>query len=522
MLAIFLSISSFSFAQEAAFDGEQELTLAEEQASENYIHQGMAVTKFNEMCEEGAEGFKDICTEDKYAFSGGMGRTLEAMLPAVTKAYSLIVGATNPKLTKKLKNDDGTPQLDDNGNQKTESKTDYCQYIAIAGEAISVGMAQMQNQQTQQNYESSKSEARQAATFYALAKNHKDQAKASKIQMGVWGSTAACYGVLLATGSVSGGVQLYAKAGGSALIALFYKKKADAHKKRAKLLEEMAKKLPQAGDCNPYTQPTCFCNEDTSFAADQANYMKFCVPKPLIARNQTNDAVACIDASRTLDPECNCVAQNNCIDRVLKTGALNFGIAPTLMKDPLAGLKPLSDGFGTGDLDNVTNRNLARVNEALKDYRPTDIGNLTDAEKDIARTISQAGIPSGAAAAIAKRGGSANLPASFSGGFGGGDLVASVPNKGLSKSLNSSKAQYKKGKSAGKSRSSRNNSSFRSSRSKNNAAKGGVKIDDSYALKAQREAEIIDNSDVSIFQVINNRYQSSAWRQFPEALVQEN
>lgn len=510
---LFLIFSISSFAQEAAFDETQELTLDEEQAAENYIHQGIASNRSFEMCENGVEGFEDICTESNYAFSGGFGRTLEAMIPAVTKAYSLIITATSPKL-KKISTV--------NGEQVTESKTDFCQYIAVAGETISIGLAQLQNAQTQENFIASKPEARQAAAFYSLAKNHKDQAKASKIQMGIWGATAGCYAALLATGVVSGDWQLYAKAGGSALIAVFYKKKVDVHKKRARLLEEMAKRLPQAGDCNPFTATSCFCNEETSFSADTPNYLKFCVPKPLVARNQTNDAVSCVDAQRALDPTCNCVAQNNCLNRVLKTGALNFGIAPTIVRDPLAGLNPVSQGFGTGDLDAVTDRNLSAVNGALKNFKPTDIGDLTNSQKDVAKTIVGAGIPAGVAATIAKRGASSALPGSFSGGLASGDLVASVPNQNGALRNRNTRSNYKSGKSAKRSGTTRSSGPFSRLQSKKGINKGGVEVDNGFAIRAQREAEIVKDPGVNIFQVINNRYQTSAWREFPEALVNED
>lgn len=510
-MKLFILLLSFSaFAQESAFDGTQELTLDEEQASETYIHQGVASTTNSELCENGVDGFKDICTENQYAFKGGFGQTLEAMLPAVTKAYSLIITATNPKLQKIQA--DGT----------SKPKTDYCQYLAVAGEAISLGMTQLQNSKTQENYIASKPEARQAAAFYALSKNHKDQASTAKIQMAIWGSTAGCYAALLAAKVVSPDWKLYAKAGGAALIAVFYKKKIDVHNKRSKILTEMAGKLPQAGECNPFTQTTCFCNEKTSFSADPTNYLKFCVAQPLVARSQTNDAVACVDASRVLDPACNCVAQNNCIDRVLKTGALSFGIAPTLLKDPLAGLNPVSEGFGTGDLFGVTDRNLAAVNTVLKDFKPTNIGTLTDSEKGIASTISSFGIPNGVAATIAKRGGSSSLPSAFSGGLQGGDLVAAVPRQKNLVKGNNIKSNYQKGKSAKKKRSSKSSSSFSKARSKSRASKGGVKINNDYAKRAQLEAEIVKDPEVNIFQVINNRYQSSAWREFPEALTEKN
>lgn len=502
-----LTLSLNLFAQEAAFDGETTLTLDEEQNSELYIHEGIASNTSNDLCANGGGKYKDICTNQTSAFSGGLGSTLEALLPAVTKAYALIIGATNPKLSKKQA--DGT----------TESKTDYCQYIAVAGEALSVVTSQLQNSKTQENFIASKPEARQAASFYAIATTHKDQAKASSLQAGIWGSTAACYGALLAAGVVSGDVQLYAKAAGAAVIAAFYLKKASVHKQRSKLLTEFAEKLPQAGECNPYTQPSCFCNEESSFAADPANFQKFCVPKDLIARNGSNDATVCIGSNQQVDIACSCATNNTCIDTVLQTGALSFGLSPTSIGSQLAGLQPFSTGLGTAALDPVTGTNLTNVNRLLKDSAPSGIGSLSDSEKEIASSIANLGLPNAAAAIIAKSGATADLPPSLSGAVSGGELVAAV-SKSRPIVRGSSSGGYESGKSSSKKkrRSSNRSASAKKRGSRSSKTGAAIQISDDYALKAQRDAEIVKDTEANLFDVISSRYQTSAWRQFPEAI----
>ena len=123
---------------------------------------------------------------------------LEAMMPMVTKAYSLFTVVGGSKLNANVMEDgqqvydfgDGDPRVaaaegtenyaadqqaiaSGDASKQTEPKTDYCGYIALLGEAANLAMTTARNQQTEQNYQSSKPEARQAAAFYALAENEK-------------------------------------------------------------------------------------------------------------------------------------------------------------------------------------------------------------------------------------------------------------------------------------------------------------------------------------------------------------
>ena len=113
-LAIILGIClQFSLAwSNNAFDNliqeentETAITEQEEAAAETYIHQGLADQKYNEMCSDSK--YKDICEQENYAFEGGSKKTLEAMMPVLTKAYSMfsMMGGNGFTATK----------MDDNG-----------------------------------------------------------------------------------------------------------------------------------------------------------------------------------------------------------------------------------------------------------------------------------------------------------------------------------------------------------------------------------------------------------------------
>ena len=77
---ILIYTCSFAFASESAFDELTPLSLQDEEASETYIHQGLAQKEYTELCKKNENKHKDICTEDRAAFSGGMGKTLETIV----------------------------------------------------------------------------------------------------------------------------------------------------------------------------------------------------------------------------------------------------------------------------------------------------------------------------------------------------------------------------------------------------------------------------------------------------------
>ncbi|MCO4756323.1 MAG: hypothetical protein KC478_17720, partial [Bacteriovoracaceae bacterium] len=378
-LILTFAISLSLFAQESAFDETQPLSAEDEHQADNYIHQGVADKKYLEMC-EGNTG----CTSED-AFTGGAWATVDKMMPMVSQMYAMFSGLSGGKMTATVMENDkpvkvGANQqefkpnkdgdyLDAKGNKvpqeqldkstdKTEKKTDICGYIPMVTEPAAALYQQTQNDTTQQNYQSSEPEARQKASMYALSKVHDDRSKAAKYQFYGWGATAGCYAAYLMSPTGVADWQTSAKLGAATFLAYFYNKKENAHKDRSAALKEMAEKLPGAGDCNPHTDTTCFCAEETSYGVDPTNYMKYCVAE-VLQRTGEIPGVPCVTSEGEPDPKCDCKAKGTCINAKLVSGAMNLGLNPAQMKDPLSGLQHLSTGYESGNLAPLANKNLA-------------------------------------------------------------------------------------------------------------------------------------------------------------------
>jgi hypothetical protein len=530
-----LSVFSISYANESAFDSvmDEPLTVEQEAMADNYIHQGMADKKASEMCEKGKGGYDDICDEDKYGFKDGSMRKLEALVPALTKAYSMfsMMGGGAGGFTAKSLDKDGKQIYQDSdgktkgvtketegSSEKTEEKKDYCGYIAMIGEGASTAYTMVKNDKTEQNFKSEKPEARQVASFYALAENHETMEKGAKVQMGVWSATAGCYVVYATQASYQGDWKVYAKMAAAGFIGLYYKKKADAHGERADLLKKMAKDLPGAGDCNPFTNKSCFCAEETSPTSDPINYRNICLPQALADRTKDgeDEAFICADANGKPDLDCDCVKTNTCADRRLKVAGINLGLGPTVMKDPLAAMKPISKGFGGADVDAAANRNLALANKTLKKFKPSKAPKLNDKQKKIANELFKNGIPKAAAAYLAKgfKGSDgAKLPSGAVAGISGGPSKYRNTKSGSK----NKKASFKSGGTI-RGKSTRGKKGFgRFGKKRGNKNTKAIHIED-FAEKAARKAEIVTDTSRGIFDIISYRYKVSAWREFKDVM----
>lgn len=539
LLVFFIFISSaVALAQEAAFDAANSVTAEEEYKADNYIHQGKADADYAELCSSQPDKYKDICTNDSTAFSGGIEKTLEAMLPAVTKVYSMISMFAGSDFTATVKDKEGNVQytkgdstasadqavgengqLNEGYQEKTESKKDYCGYMTIAVETVGAAYMAMQNDKTEANYTSTKPEARQAAAFYSLADTHKSMGTASKNQGYMWGGISGCYAAMLATQSISGDWKIYAKLAGSVLITAFHLKKASAHKQRASMLNDMAEKLPQAGDCNPYTDTTCFCNEETSQQTDAANFSRFCIPQAIAQRTTDSEAFICVDKDNKVDESCSCAQTSTCLDKVLKMGAIDFGLPPTLMKNPISGFSNVSGNLGSSDLDSVTQANLALAKKALSNFNPDTLPKLTDEQIAIAKKFNELGLPKAASVYLAKtKSGNGALPASLSSMSAGSISPLSKTNNALSSKTNKATKKFSSGGGTQSSSTYKKSSPF--SKYKKTKSNSGVDIQD-FAQRAQREAEIIQDKSKGIFEVISYRYKASAWKRFPQEFSEQ-
>ena len=492
----------------------------DEVRAEAYIHQGLANQKEEKVCADGRGGYQDICDEQTLAFSDGTMRDLEMLLPALTQAYAMFntMGPGGNFTATKMKKDGKTPELNEDKTEKTEEKTDYCGYISMISEAASAAYTATQNQLTEQNFQSAQPQAQQVAAFHAIADSHKTMAKSAEVQHYSWGATTVCYTAYATQAAYQGDWKVYAKLAGSAFISWYYKEKMDAHKKREKLLKQMAKEIDDAArGCDPFMNKSCFCAEESSKISDPGNYGAICVPQALAARASAGqEPYVCVDQKAKPDPSCNCAKTNTCADKRLKVAGINIGLGATKLKDPLAALRPISKGFIDAKASAANRRNQAIAKNALKNIKLNKPIKLNNKQKNIARNLVKNGFPKTAAALIAKgMGGSAKLPSSATAGFSGGGFGSSGKNNQMAKI----RRQAVKGATI---RNSNKNSSrgYGGFGSRKKASRGGIKIDDTFARRAMEQAEQVQDYDgKSLFEVISARYQLKMSRDFPEVYV---
>ena len=411
--------------------------------------------------------------------------------------------------------------------KKTKEGADYCSKIPMVTETAAQFYASTMNNQTEQNMQQTEgSQVQQSAAFDAMAKVHKDRAKAATVQMGGWGATSACYAAMMATKTVAVSIKdpiVPLKTAGAILLTTFYNLKVKAHKERAALLEKMADQFPDAGDCNPYTAASCFCNEDTSIMTDPANFQKFCVPKDY--HSATVDSFVCMTQDMKPDPKCACKNNGTCVNANFATVGASIGLDPSIMNNPLQGIGPLSTGFGTSGLDSITDKNLAFAKKTLKNKGPKKIPNisLSAKQKKIAKEVAALGVPKIAAVSFAASSGKGSLPSSLSSGAMGS--ASGAANSSLRKAMSAvKKTKFASGSSLkGNSRrksSKRSNPFGRFGRKKGNRGAKGVEIL-SFAQRAQREAEISKDTSRPIFDIITYRYKATAWREFEGTIRKE-
>ncbi|MEX0798886.1 MAG: hypothetical protein WD025_05550 [Bacteriovoracaceae bacterium] len=544
ILAFLFLLAPLGFSYEGAFDPGKTLTEEEEHEADNYIHQGLADTAYHEMCED-----NDDCFTEQ-AWTSKTGKTLETMMPMVSKMYGMFGGLAGAKLNANVSNDHGEILKDDKGDlvpteggkyarpdgsvvdadsdavknadNKTQEKPDYCSYIPTATETVAATFQQSQNEQTQQNYNNAAPEAQQKASFEALAKMHKDRAETAKYQYAGWGSTAGCYAAMAAFSAVAMDVKTTAKMVAAGVIAGFYVAKEKAHNERADMLKDMAKQLPGAGDCNPHTETTCFCAEETSYGSDPTNYMKYCVAEAL-RRDDNRPGFPCATKDGKPDPECGCKKRNNCLKTTLAKGALELGLNAAQMKDPMAGIEPFSSGYGSGKLGDITARNLARAKRELgkiKTREKINLGGNKEAQK-IAKQLFDQGVPKALAASVAKQAAASN---SVTPPGASGSMAALKPkSQDLNQAFPSSKGK-KRMKSGGSVKSKSKKSSYAANPygRKRRARSGttGAEIIE-FAERATSQAEkaaISKDKGRPIFEIITYRYKMRAWKEFEESM----
>ena len=82
---------------------------------------------------------------------------------------------------------DSNEVKDGKGNEKKEKRHDYCKYVAIVTESVSM-FQQQKAQQDLLDGDQVKADTSQKASLYKAARSHQERAKTAKVQFAGWGN----------------------------------------------------------------------------------------------------------------------------------------------------------------------------------------------------------------------------------------------------------------------------------------------------------------------------------------------
>jgi hypothetical protein len=490
------------------------LTDEQRQLSQNYIHQGLANRKIQEQC---AGENADICNGNDPKASK------KIIVQAVSKAYAMFSGMMDDKLLglKKTpeapKPGDPTPVVKKDPKtgkevkEEGENQSDYCKYIPMATETVSMTMQQLSAKSL--SSDTPTGETAQKDALLKTAKSHEEKENGANIQAAGWGGTAACYGVMAATGTAMN-TGWMVKIGAASFLAYFYKQDADDQAGYAKKVRDIANTLPGKGDCNPVTQKACYCSQP-----ETKNDPTYCLPSELHKKQiaATSNRVSCVDENLKSDPGCNCDRTGTCFEKLLLAQDVNNNLGFGTTGSLFSPIKKLTNGESSAAVlsGSAFNQYAAmakkKMNEAAQKFPGPP--SLTAAERSIASVYQGVGIPATIAAQMAStqvsqaainsamaklNGATTNLPTVASENYG--TLNRSVDFTG-GNGLNKSKSNK-----------SNNSEDFKSLLGGAKTAGGNNSKVIEFAVQKAQSQNQITKSDVSIFEIISNRYMNSAPR----------
>ena len=321
----------------------------------------------------------------------------ENMVQTASKMWSIVMGAGGGGMAM-----EEVPQ----GEEK-KKLSDPCRFIPMGTELV----AQFQQRTFQAHIQDGThpQDNVQYASLMKVARSYGSRSDRAKSQAIGWGVTASCYALLMTKSGVqlnpAKGWKNYLKVGASAFMTLYYSKLIGVHAKRAEALRTLAKSLPGRGDCNPITDRNCYCTEPTT-----KNDPKHCLPS-MLGQNlppQLKGArkQACIDADAQADPQCHCVARNDCLDKGIEVVFSGADIPGAKMDKFSRDLKGLTRGtLDAGQLANVegANKHAAAAIEFLGAQIPEvpDDRPLSQWERGQSQLLKDMGIPAKMARGLA-------------------------------------------------------------------------------------------------------------------------
>jgi hypothetical protein len=389
-----------------------------------------------------------------------------------------------------------------------KKKSDYCIYIPMAYEGLSFLIQSSGQKQAQQ--ESANLDP-QLASLVQLKEAHKTRKKTATQQSVVYGVTGACYAAMLMMGKVDGGPMTFVKMGAAGALSMLFMSKAKKHGKAAEMVQAVIDGLPKAGDCNPWTGTSCFCSEKTSVKLYPGQYQEVCVlNKGNPNGGLANDGCAVqVNGKVGLDTSCGCKKTNSCLSSKISFGKSTLGLGANFVNDANKGLALLDPSqFDSAKLSDFQSSMAAKLGKVPGKDIP-DV-KLTPAQRALADEMSKVAPASIAAFAAASP--SASPPV---GGIMGGGTASALDNlpASLKKDLKDFEVSGGYRGNGGFSPTSASGEQGFSipGMGGQQEPQGGVQVEE-YAAKAMDTADVRNSPDVAIFDIISNRYRSSAWK----------
>lgn len=505
-------------------NGEVEQNLTDEQKvlSENFVHQGKLNREMQAKC--AGKEMEELCA------GNDPNASRKAIIGAVAKAYSMFGALMDDKFlalkkpveapktdavkTDAVKTDAAKPEATAKEDpKKEENQTDYCKYIPMVSEGVSMFMQQSAGKVL--NLPASGNESAQKDALIKASKNHEERAKGAQIQAYGWGATAACYTGMMVTGTVAlNQASIWIKWGASTFLAVNYFKDADENKGFAEKIKNLANTLPGKGDCNPVTDRVCYCSQP-----ETENDTTYCYPelhnKAIASRSAR---VTCTDSNLKSDPTCQCEKMNNCFEKLMINQDVNNALGfATGAGSPFNSVRQLSRGEANSGVMSGAAYNqmmaIAKKANGLLNKVPGLNQNLNASENKNASIYQQAGIPSSVAAHMAAMNVSKSaLDAAMAKASGlSGLAVASIdPSIYKSRNIDFSGGNALNGRGKVEKKDDDFMNKFGALGKKVDAKAPNKLIE--FAVQKSQQQNQVSKTDRSIFEIISNRYSGSAFR----------
>lgn len=480
--------------------------LTDQQADEaaTFVHQGLKDKAIEKGCDnktlKGCDGSSaKPGLEDQI---GKLYTVLFGMMPMLTKKS----GGSNESAPKTdATQPAGTAGTEGGKKPDAKKKTDYCIYIPMVYEGVSF-LLQMKGQK--QAAQDSANLDPQLASLVQLKEAHKTRKKTATQQSVVYGVTAACYAAQMFTAKPD--IMTIVKMGAAGGLSMLFMSKAKKHGKAAEMVQAVIDSLPKAGDCNPWTGSSCFCSEKTSAKLYAGQYQEVCVLNKGNANGGlANDGCAVqIGGKISLDASCGCKASNTCLSSKISFGKSSLGLGANFVNDANKGLALLDPSqFDSAKLTDFQSSMAAKLSKVPgKDIPGVKLNPSQKAMADELSKVAPASI-----AALAASSPSGSPPA---GGLGGaGPSALDKLPESLKKDLKDFEVSGGYRKNGGYSPTSASAEPGFSipGMGGQQEPQGGTQVEE-YANKAIGQADVRNAPDTAIFDIISNRYRTSAWK----------